>query len=1085
MCIYHFFVLSCDIEYGKNTEFCIINQLVRVTFYLGVMKKAFEIAIVSLIMTGLAIISTFPLVKNFTTGIPWSAYRDDLSWSVLNHPGDHLQLFYFFWLVKQNILGLVPFNANPYEFNMLAGQTAGNDGFTTAPLAFISFLYSPFGDIVAYNCTVITTYILAGVFMYLLARLITDFKIGALFVAITFTFLPLRINSLAGGNQFGFVLFFYPMIFYFFEKCIHTKKIIYSVLAALGIIGLSFNEPHLIYYFFLCMGAYLPIRFISLIPVKDTAVLPVHSFRLHKIMSWPPWLSLLIIWGGGVAIVLYAYCVIPRRGYETFFSPPFWWMIGYYPLIPLFLSIMLAFIYRHFSDKISPQQSLAIEAVSMLPLYLFPLMAFVFYDQIPGTTLAIVFAMGAVAAIKLWLLRSYAYAMVSHLWQHSKAMKGILIAFLPALLGMAATILLTLINKARSLAPSTESGGRTLHDVKLYSAHLQDLFIPTRSLYIGLIPISFGILFLCYLLYRAGWSQKAWQKPNPNLPLYAMIAVVLLVSQALAMGLALGNHSLYILFYHYMPFFNIPRVSERILSVTILALACVMAGVAHNIIRRRHGRFWTVGCSIVFLLLTVIQLKSYTITTPMAVTDLQQIEGGYQYIKENIGDGVLLELPLWPGDSHQSSVYEYYTTLDKVKRVNGYTPLVSQEYISTVFAPLHSLDRGELDENQYNLLRRLNVKYITAHEHRDIFTAKVSPYSPVTTVRRLTNSPYLEYLGPWSILNKKYDKIHERLNVFRVKEDVSSSDQNTYYTMPVIYRPGSRLRQQTGTITFDSSIGRKVYNAVPGRDKPGALVFGPYESFFSGKYSCYFRIKCSGNSKGKIGARIEVVRSPGGEQEILALAEPADVHPNQGYRDYYLDFEITKRERLEFRVYYSGTDEISLDKIVVAKKRKNEVKSFLEAEKMVGETGRIVSVEEASGQKVIEAEPGKDLPGRIVYGPDMKYDRGHYTAFFHLRRPNSLLSSEMIETAGAVVLTITGHQGSSVFARQAIPSSGLRGDKFKRIRMDFSLSEAEEVDFTVRFTNKTAIQLDGIEIIKNRTRESGIKATMLLLEKES
>jgi len=302
--------------------------------------------------------------------------------------------------------------------------------------------------------------------------------------------------------------------------------------------------------------------------------------------------------------------------------------------------------------------------------------------------------------------------------------------------------------------------------------------------------------------------------------------------------------------------------------------------------------------------------------------------------------------------------------------------------------------------------------------------------------------------------------------------------------MPTIYRAGSRLRQQTGKIIFDSSIGRKVYNAVPGRDKPGVLVYGPYDSFFSGKYSCYFRIKCSGSGKGKTVARVEAVRSHRGKQEILAMAEVTEVTQNGGYQDYYLNFEITKRERLEFRVYYFGIDEVSLDRIVVVKRGNSRNLPFLEAEKMVGETGRIVSVEEASGQKVIEARPGIDKPGRIVYGPDMKYDQGHYSAFFYLRRPDSSLSNEIKGSTDAVVLSITGHQGSSVFARQTIPLFRLRGDKFKRIRLDFSLSEDEEVDFTVRFTNKVAIQLDGIEIINNRTRGFGINEAVLLLKKE-
>lgn len=1033
------------------------------------MKKAFEITIVSFIMTGLALISTFPLVKNFTRGIPWSAFRSDIPWTLFNHPGDHLQLYYFFWLVKQNLLGLVPFNANPYEFNMVGGQTAGNDGFTTAPLAFISFLFSPLGDIVAYNCTVITSYILAGVFMYLLARIITDSKTGALLAAVMLTFIPIRINGLAGGNQYAFVLFFYPMIFYFMEKCIRTEKIRYSILAGLGIIALSFNEPHLIYYFSLSMVGYLPIRFISLIPVKTATVFSTPSFNLRKIMSWPSWLSLLVIWGGGAAVVLYAHLILPQRGHEIFFSSAFWWMIGYYPLIALFLSIMLASVYRHLSDKISSRQSLVIEAGSMLPLYLFPIAVLVLDDQKPDGTMAIIFAVSAVIAVKIWLLKPHVSGMAAHIWTHTKAMKRLLVVFSPALFGMIGTVVLTLIRKTKAIAPSTESGGRTLHDIKLYSAHFQDLFNPTSSVYIGLLPIGFGVIFLCYLLYRAAVNSKKSQQPDPDLPVYALLAVILLLSHALAMGLALGNRSLYLLFYHYVPFFNVPRVSERILCITILVLACVTAGVANAIMHHFRAKIWTIGCSIIFLMLTVLQLKVYSINTPMAVTDLsRQAEDGYQYIKDNIGDGILLELPLWPGDSHQSSIYEYYITLDEMKRINGYTPLVSRKYIDTVFAPLHSLDRGNLDQNQYNLLRRLNVKYITVHEHPDIFPPKVSPYPPATTVRRLVNSPYLEYLGPKSIMNKRYNKIHEQLYIFRVKEDVFSDDQATYYPMPAIYRPGSRLLQQTGTIIFDKTIGRKVYNAVPGRDKPGFLIYGPYSGFFPGTYRCYFRLKYNGSSNGTTGARIEAVRFSRGNQDILAMTELTEATPDDTYGDYYLDFEITKWEQLEFRVYYFGIGEISVDKVVVNSRKNNRNPDFLEAEMMAGETGRIVPIETASGQKVIEASPGIDNPGKVVYGPDLKYDAGHYAAIFYLKKPGpgAVTPASKTAAADAAIISITDHQEGTVFARQRVKSSSLQYDSFKGIRLEFTLSVPEEINFSVQFTSKVPIQLDGIEITK-------------------
>lgn len=1032
----------------------------------GAMKKVFEITVVSLIMAGLSLVSTFPLIKNFTKGIPCGAFRGDLSYTLMNYPGDQLQLFYFFWLVKQNLLGRVPLNANPYEFNMLGGQTAGNEGFTTAPLAFISFLFSPLGDIVAYNCTVISSYILAGVFMYLLARIITDSRTGALLAAVMFTFIPLRIIGVAGGQQVGFVLFLYPMIFYFMEKCIRTEKVRYSILAGIGIIALSFNEPHLIYYLTLCLAGYLPVRFLSLLPLNRTAVSLPSPFYLRKVMSWPPWLSLLVIWGGGVAVVLYAHYMIPRKVGEPILSPLFGYMIAYYPLIPLFFSIMMASIYSRLGDKIRQVHGLAIEAGSMLPFYLLLPMALMFQEQKPGATIVMVFAVSTIIPIKIWLLKPHFFGIVSHVWKHTKAMKKLLFVFLPALLGVVGTVLLTFIRKTNAIAPTTESGGRSLDDVQLYSAHLHDLVIPTSPVYTGPIAISCGAIFLCYLIYHAVGCNKVRNQSDVNLSVYGFVAVLLLLSQALAMGLSLGNRSLYILFYNYVPFFNVPRVSDRILCVTILLLACITAVVVNGLSHRFRAKSWKAACSIIFLALTVLQLKLYSVNVPMVITDLYPIEDGYQYIKENIGDDVLLELPLWPGDSHQSSLYEYMTTLDEVKRVNGYTPLVSREYIRTVFFPLYSMDMGTLTNNQYDLLRSLNVKYITVHEHSDVFPAKVSPYPPATTVRRLHNSPFLEYIGPWRIFNKKYNKVHEWLHIFRVREDVLVSESITYYTMPVIYRAGSRLPQQTGKISADSITGHDVYRAVPGRDKAGFLVYGPYEGYFPGKYRCYFRIKYRGNSDGLVGARIEAVRSSSGKQDILATTELTEGSPDLSYQDYYLEFEIDKWEQLEFRVFFYGSNEISLDKIVVTKRGDVEQPSFLEAEMMVGETGRIVSVAKASGQKVIEAQPGKDKPGRIVYGPDLQYAQGDYSAIFHFKRPDSQQVDGSLENTIAAKISITGYQGSTKFAKKSIPLSSLQSDVFSKIRLDFTLLEAEEIGFEVLFTNKASIQFDGVEVVK-------------------
>lgn len=1032
-------------------------------------RKSFEIFFVILLMTALAVISTYPLIKSFSTEIPWAVFRDDVSGSLLYRPGDHLQLFYFFWLVKENLLGHVPFNSNPYEFNMLDGITAGNDGMTTAPLAFINFMFSPLGDVAAYNCTLISSYVLAGLFMYLLAKMISASKAGSLLAAVMFTFVPIRIIGISGGHQFGFVLFLYPMIFYFMEKCIRTEKIIYSILAGLGIIALSYNEPHLIYYFCLCMVGYLPVRFITLLPVENDMLGYVPPFAWRNSDTWPHWFSLLTIFGSGIAIVFYVHLVFPKSGHASFWSTTFWWMIGVYPLIILFFSLTLASIYSRLCKELSFRYSLAVEVRSMMPLYILPFLSLLGSKR-PGPEDILFVSIFVILGIKLWVLKARILNMLSQAYTHAVTMKKRLLVFSPVLLGMVTIVLLNIMVRAKKIAPSTESGGRTLSDVRSYSAHLQDLFISTSTIYTGILPVIIVAIFMCYLLWLSGRGDTIKTKSVQELPLYYLLVFGLLVSQVLATGLAMGNRSLYILFYNYVPYFNTPRVSDRILCVTVFLMACITAGVANKFIKLMRSKYWLATCTVIFILLTGYQLKSYSLTSPMAMTDLpSQIEKGYQYIKDNIGDGLLLELPLWPGDSHQSSVYQYFATRDKVRRVNGYTPLVSKEYFNNVFKPLHSLNRGMLDKKQYDYLRRLNVRFISVHEHIDYFTPKVSPNPPNTTVRWLINSPFLEYEGAWEIYNRKYAKVHEYLYIFKVKEDaIEGEDIKTHYSMPAFFSVGGRLQSQTGKVVFDDNLGREIYNALPGRDAPGFLVFGPYSVFFPGNYRSCFRIKINGEEGVKAG-NIEVARSIDKKSniEVLAGTDLEKKSSVASFQDYCVDFELKEWSRLELRVFYTGTNELSLDRIKVIETEDQAKPMFFEAEMMPGETGRTVRAKDASGQKIIEAIPGRDKAGKMIYGPYMKYGPGDYSAIFHLKSEGEKSAGKK-KNNNVAVLAVTGYPEQDVFVQRMVKTADIYGDSFKEISLEFTLDEPQEIGLEVRFLDNFALQVDGVQVLEKR-----------------
>ena len=78
------------------------------------------------------------------------------------------------------------------------------------------------------------------------------------------------------------------------------------------------------------------------------------------------------------------------------------------------------------------------------------------------------------------------------------------------------------------------------------------------------------------------------------------------------------------------------------------------------------------------------------------------------------GKTLVLGLPLFPGDSHQSSLYEYYITLSRQPMVNGYSPVVSRKYVDTVFWPLLNVNVGEIREKEYALLRRFGVTHLVS-----------------------------------------------------------------------------------------------------------------------------------------------------------------------------------------------------------------------------------------------------------------------------------------------------------------------------------------------------------------------------------
>ncbi len=1024
--------------------------------------KWWEIPAVCLLMLALAIISTYPLILHFDTAIPYAPFGGPKVW---NRSGDQIQLMYWFWLVKENFLGAIPFDSNPFEFNMPVPHPTS--GLNTIPLAFFYMIFSPLGDVAAYNCTIFSSYVLAGLFMYLLVREYSGSRTGALLAALIFTFAPSRINGFTAGHGYGFLFFCYPFILYFLEKGIRSRKIRYGIISALGLIFLSMLEPHLIYYICVFLGVYIPVRILTLLPLcrENCTAYPRSGTWVG---SWSERRSLLLIWGAGVSMVVYIQVFLTCDN-QSFFTPVFWWIVGLYPLIPVLFSLCCAAIYQRLAS-LTYGGSLAVEAGSLLPLYLFlPLATLACRGKPFETGILVTTALMAVVGMKLWLLRSLLFSMLRVLARGILAKKRAIFPILPLIFSMGGIVLWIASSKIKSVASTIASGGRSLEDVGLYSAHISDLFSSISSVYIGIIPAVLVGWLLLFLLWGVAFARRQEYFITESEVLCLFYLAVAYCCLLLSLGLAFGKASLYILFYHYFPFFNYPRVSNRIITLSLFALAIVAGFVIRSMQQRCRNRISLATISLLVVAAAAFQLKDYNILKPMGINILDKGQDIYNYVQKNIGKGVLLEIPLWPGDSHQSSLYQHYIMLDRVPRVNGCSPMVLTEYIDTVFEPLSPINQGRLGRKQYELLRKMGVKFITVHDNRDIFLPKVSPFKPITTIRRLKNSPYLDFVDIENTMYfKTFVKKNDKLYLFRVKDKAAVGEQSepAWYEMPYFYDVNWRLHHQTGSVVEDQKTGRMVFQATAGKDKPGFLVYGPYDIYSPGDYRCYFTIytDAAEETRGNV-ARLEVASVTEKDESVVLARKELQGKPGvRKYKNPYLDFSIAENTKLEFRVFYYGNGQVRVEKIVVDKIGHDGPIYMLEAETMVGDTGQLVFVDGASGGKAVEAVVGKSKQGDMVYGPSRIYPRGRYIARFYLRK--SRAKGENASKGVAAELFVTDGRNLSPYGKRVLTVEELNEKEFVGMDVDFELANDDDLSFQVRFNGKVNLQLDKIEIIR-------------------
>ena len=104
-----------------------------------------------------------------------------------------------------------------------------------------------------------------------------------------------------------------------------------------------------------------------------------------------------------------------------------------------------------------------------------------------------------------------------------------------------------------------------------------------------------------------------------------------------------------------------------------------------------------------------------------------------------------LVLPIWPGDSSWSSIYQYHAVRAGVSMLNGYAAVRTHDYAERVFRRFETMTEGDLTDDQLAGLRQLGVTHVILHENA--FPAKVSPFPFGETLRRHLADPRLRLVG--------------------------------------------------------------------------------------------------------------------------------------------------------------------------------------------------------------------------------------------------------------------------------------------------------------------------------------------------
>jgi hypothetical protein len=255
-------------------------------------------------------------------------------------------------------------------------------------------------------------------------------------------------------------------------------------------------------------------------------------------------------------------------------------------------------------------------------------------------------------------------------------------------LAVAAAVGAGLLVRQTVIKGSTQAGGRSLDEVRLYSARWGDFVARNvdharseQYVFLGWVTPLIAVAGLVVLLRRRRFGLAI------VLALWAIVPILLAVGTRLPVYSAL---------WHALPPFRYPRVPERLLPIACL---CIAGLVAFAVARTRST---LVAALVIVLLFVDLHARVYGKSAPGERSDVANVSSR------------LLELPVFDPGIHYGSVYLWYDTAAQVQRPAGYSTTAPKAAKATA-RRLERLNCGDWSGDTAGLLQRLGVRTIALH----------------------------------------------------------------------------------------------------------------------------------------------------------------------------------------------------------------------------------------------------------------------------------------------------------------------------------------------------------------------------------